>query len=103
MQPFFDDEITLLSHIIPTQIDVVGLSMVSTFVTMAGHAVEISASNYSVVNGNETSAIEQSNMVAINGFINILDVVALVPEEARPTDPDPLDVCCCFLGLIIPV
>lgn len=75
--------------------------MVSTFVTMAGHAVEISAINYTVVNGNETSAIVQSNMVAINGFINILDVVALVPEETRPTDPDPLDVWC--LGLIIRV
>jgi len=91
-QPFFDDEITLLTHIIPTQINVAGLSTYTTFVTMAGHVVEISANNYSVANGNETLAIIQSNLVAINGFINILDEVALVPEEARPADLDLLNV-----------
>ncbi|XP_065909400.1 stabilin-2-like isoform X2 [Dysidea avara] len=90
--PFFSNEITLLTHIVPTQINVAGLSTVTNFVTMAGHVVEISASNYTVVDGNGSPVIVQSNLVAVNGFINVLDAVAIVPEDARVSNPNPIDL-----------
>ena len=60
---------------------------------MAGHVVEISSSNYTISSSNSTGddgdeypTIVESNLVAVNGFINILDLVAIIPEGARPTN-----------------
>ena len=62
--------------------------MVSTptkYVTLAGHVVEISPSNdYAIVDSTVSAGIIESDLLAFNGFINILDNVSVIPESARP-------------------
>lgn len=82
-----DDEVTvlLLAHIIPAEVT----AMVSTptnYATLAGHVVEITPNNnYTLVDSTVSVGIIESNLLAYNGLINILDGVAIIPESARPS------------------
>lgn len=80
----YDEAITLLAHIIPAEVTAV-VSTPTNYVTLAGHIVEITpGNNYTIVDSTVSASIIESNVLTFNGFINILDEVAMVPESARP-------------------
>ena len=80
----YDEAITLLAHMIPAEVT----TMVSTptnYVTLAGHVVEITPGNsYTLADSTVSAGIIESDVLAFNGFINVLDEVAIIPESARP-------------------
>lgn len=73
-----------MAHVIPAEVTA-AVSTPTNYVTLAGHVVEITPSNnYTLVNSTVSAGIIESDLAAFNGFINILDDVSLIPEDARP-------------------
>ena len=80
----YDETITLLAHIIPAEVTAV-VSTPTNYITLAGHVVEITPSNtYTIMDSTVSAGIIESDQLAFNGFINILDNVSIIPESARP-------------------
>ena len=80
----YNEAITLLAHMIPAEVTTV-VSTPTNYVTLAGHVVEITPdNNYTIVDSTVSAGIIESDVLTFNGFINILDEVAIIPESARP-------------------
>lgn len=80
----FDEATTLLAYIIPAEVTAT-VSTPTDYVTLAGHVVEITPSgNYTITDSIVSAGIIESDLLAFNGLINILDDVSLIPEAARP-------------------
>ena len=61
------------------------VSVLTNYVTLAGHSVEITPDkNYTVTDSTVSAGIVASNFIAYNGFINILDDISIIPQSARP-------------------
>ena len=86
LQSTFDEATTILAHIIPAEVTSV-LSTPASYVTLAGHVVEITpSSDYTITGSSVSASIIGSDLVAFNGLINILEDVSVIPESARPFD-----------------
>ena len=91
-----DEGITLLAHIIPAEVTA-RVSAPTNYVTLAGHVVEITSNNnYALRDSTASTGIVESDQFSINGLINILDSVALLPAGARPYNTLTVRDHCCL-------
>lgn len=104
LQSTFDDATTILAYIIPAEVTSV-LSTPTSYVTLAGHVVEITPSNnYTIAGSGVSAGIIGSDLVAFNGLINILEDVSVIPESARPFDTSNVSDChchCVIIGIVL--
>ena len=77
--------VTLLGHIIPAVVTTM-VTRPTNYATLAGHVVEITPddSSSTLVGSAVPTGIIESNLIAFNGLVNILDYVSLVPGGVRP-------------------
>lgn len=73
-----------MAHIIPAEVTA-SVSVPTNYATLAGHVVEITPDyNYTIMDSTVSAGIIESDLIAFNGLINILDGVSVIPESARP-------------------